>query len=159
MLDRRVLVGRPRYLRIHPARQPVHQPADFFRTFRRVERIDAVSLEALRGFWRAEKVSKAGRRPVVIDRIADRNGLRNRECARLGCFLHGSFLPAVRMRDWGAGREIIVSWETPGSAPATIGARSEKTRGGKVSVKRISKVRNFPACGVLSGDGRLASCR
>jgi hypothetical protein len=70
-----------------------HQSADFFTVLRRVQRIDAIGLVSLRGPWRAEKVPKTDRHLPMIGGSVDRRGLRNRECERLGSFLHGSFSP------------------------------------------------------------------
>ena len=88
---RGISVRGPGYLGVHPPRQPAHQPADFFRMLRRVQRIDAVGLETLRGFWHAEEVPKTDRHLPVIGVIS--RGLRDGECERLGSFLHGSFSP------------------------------------------------------------------
>src|SRR5882762_8588859 len=81
-------MGGPSQFGVHPPRQSIHQPPQFVRVFWRVQGVDAVGLESLRGFRRTKEMSKPGRRLVTMEGAIDHSGFRNLERRRLDSFSH-----------------------------------------------------------------------
>ena len=93
-LQRRVRMRWPLYFGIHPPRQAVHQRADFRQVSRRAQRIDAVSLEALRRTRCAEKVPETGGRRVTANGNISRGFQRHERCLNSFLRSHRMFSPS-----------------------------------------------------------------